>query len=514
MTPLRSDPTPRRRFTGPRIAAAALAASFAASFAAGPMLAVAAPTRATGLSASIDRVIRDAKLRGTATAVSVREIGGGELAAIRSDEAMIPASNMKLLTSGVALRELGPEFRFHTRLLRSGGRLVIAGDGDPAFGDPDLLAATVFRNASGELREGLGVEDLLSLWVESVRRSGEAIEEIVVDDRVFDRERTHPGWPADQLDRHYCAEVAGVNFHLNCIDLRIEPVRGGGPATVREMIPNAPWLPIENRSTSRRGGDAKHSLAVGRRPSGDGVTIAGNAATADAATVRLTVPEPALFFGRLLADRLSASGVTVGQVRLASLHERFDDAVEVAPPVQTPIATVLARSNRDSRNLHAEALLKRAAHARSGRPGSWEEGARLVEATIERALGSGVARTLAVSDGSGLSRGNRVSAALLTAWLADLHEDPATRGPFLESFAVAGRSGTIRTRFRHRDLRQCEVLAKTGYINGVSTLSGYAIAPNGRTLAFSILMNGVRALADARALQERIVEAIAREAAN
>lgn len=486
-----------------------------ATLAAAAILLAAGPLEASNLAAAIDRAIRGANLRGTSTAVSVREAEGGRtLAAIRGDAAMIPASNMKLLTSGVALRELGPEFRFNTRLLRSGDRLVIAGDGDPAFGDPDLLAATVFLGPSGERRGGLGVEDLLSLWVQAVRRGGdEAIAEIVVDDRVFDRERVHPAWPSDQLERHYCAEVAGVNFHLNCIDLRIEPARGDGPAMLRQMVPHAPWLPVENRSSSLRGGAARQTLAVGRHPSGEGLAIAGNAATSEAATVRLTVRDPATFFGRLLADRLAAAGIAVGSVRLASPHEGFADAIEVAPPVQTPIATVLARSNRDSRNLHAEALLKRAAHARSGQPGSWQDGADLVASSVAKALGSDAVDSLAVSDGSGLSRGNRVSAELLTAWLVDLHRDPSLRSPFLESFAVAGQSGTIRTRFRQRDLRRCEVLAKTGYINGVSTLSGYVIAPSGRTLAFSILMNEVRSLADARVLQERIVEAIAREAA-
>lgn len=478
------------------------------------LLAAAGRLDGSSLASEIERAIGSANLQGTVTAVSVREVAGPEIAAIRSREAMIPASNMKLLTSGVALRELGPAFRFSTRLLRSGDRLVVVGDGDPAFGDPDLLAATVHRGRDGEPREGLGVEDLLAIWVDAVRSRGEAFAELVVDDRVFDRERVHRSWPRDQLDRHYCAEVAGVNFHLNCLDLVVEPARDGGRATLIATVPSAPWLSIQNRTTSRRGKEEKHTLSAARSPSGEGLTLMGNAASADPSTLRLTAPDPSLFFGRLLADRLAAAGVAVGSVRLADPQDRFEDSVEIAPPVQTPIATVLARSNVDSRNLHAEALLKRSAHARTGRPGSWQEGAALMRSVIARELGSEAAASLTVSDGSGLSRENRVSAELLAGWLAALHRDPATREPYLASLAAAGRSGTLRTRFRGRDLRNCEVLAKTGYINGVSTLSGYVVAPSGRTLSFSILMNGVRSLADARTLQERIVEAIARTAAS
>ncbi len=50
------------------------------------------------------------------------------------DFLFMPASNMKVLTTALALLRLGPDYRFTTRLLREpSGDVVLAGSGDPRF---------------------------------------------------------------------------------------------------------------------------------------------------------------------------------------------------------------------------------------------------------------------------------------------------------------------------------------------------------------------------------------------
>ena len=91
-------------------------------------------------------------------AVSVRDAAGdGALVSINAEERMIPASNMKLLVTGAALHALGADFKFTTKLIRDGDRLVIVGDGDPAFGDPVLLEQIP-----------LDIEEFLTTWVDEV----------------------------------------------------------------------------------------------------------------------------------------------------------------------------------------------------------------------------------------------------------------------------------------------------------------------------------------------------------
>ena len=201
------------------------------------------------LQDDVGLAIRVANFQKAMVAVSVREAGTGEaIVAIEADELMIPASNMKLLTTGTALHVLGPAFEFKTKLLREGERLIVVGDGDPAFGDPDLLALMQL----GEF-DGLDIEQFLDLWVKPVVDTGiEHIAEVVVDDRIFDREFVHKDWPGDQLNRRYCAEVAGLNFHRNLLYFFPRHNQSVRP-NIRIFRPHPPWLEIKNGGTTRQG---------------------------------------------------------------------------------------------------------------------------------------------------------------------------------------------------------------------------------------------------------------------
>jgi D-alanyl-D-alanine carboxypeptidase len=106
------------------------------------------------------------------TSVSVRDADGKEVVNIVGDQPLMPASNQKLLTTGTALRLLGPDFAFQTRLLRNGDRLTVVGDGDPAFADPELLAQMTYTDATGEQHTGMTVEALLALWTDAAKAAG------------------------------------------------------------------------------------------------------------------------------------------------------------------------------------------------------------------------------------------------------------------------------------------------------------------------------------------------------
>ena len=145
-----------------------------------PTLALASLTvpsaHAGSLAADVAALVRSAKLPGAEIAVSIRDVATGEsMVGIREDLPLIPASNMKLLTTGAALAGLGPEFRFRTLMALDRGdrvRLIVRGDGDPAFGDPELLATTMRRMPDGSVETGLDVETLLAAWADAVAETG------------------------------------------------------------------------------------------------------------------------------------------------------------------------------------------------------------------------------------------------------------------------------------------------------------------------------------------------------
>jgi D-alanyl-D-alanine carboxypeptidase/D-alanyl-D-alanine-endopeptidase (penicillin-binding protein 4) len=98
---------------------------------------------------------------------------------------------------------------------------------------------------------------------------------------------------------------------------------------------------------------------------------------------------------------------------------------------------------------------------------------------------------------------------LLVEWLGYLHQaDEDVFHAFRDSLALGGQTGTLRNRFGKYAVKS-EVRAKSGYMRGVCTLSGYLIGPNGRTIAFSILVNDIPdgvETRQAKELQERILQ--------
>ncbi len=461
------------------------------------------------LQDDVGQAIRIAGFEKAIVAVSVRDAQTREpIVSLNDIELMIPASNMKLLTTGTALHVLGADFEFKTKLLRDGERLIVVGDGDPAFGDPDLLELMQL----GEF-DGLDVEQFVNLWVDSIVKADiKHFNEIVVDDRIFDRVFVHEDWPVDQLNRRYCAEVAGLNFHRNVLQFFPRHIPGSRP-DIRLFRPHAPWLEVINQGTTRQGPSERDSAWVARKLGTNDLTFHGNIKGSYRKPVTVTVHDMPSFFAQLLADRLRNAGVEVSLHRTAEAHEPESNGQPIGPMITTPISTIVTRCNRDSQNLYAEALIKRVGVAMTNEPGSWGNGAAIVRLIVHERIGDpNLARLIVVSDGSGLSRKNRVAAATVTAWLQTFVSNDRTSEVFVQSLAVGGKSGTLKNRFRNVDLHGAVVRAKSGYIKHVSCLSGYVITPDGRKRSFSILVNGLTepdAVSHAKRMQERIVAAIA-----
>lgn len=446
---------------------------------------LAAAAAAAELDSQAKGIINSGELRqATVGLMAVDADNGDVLIAVNVDQAMIPASNMKLITSAAALRVLGPDFMFKTDLELIDANpeaavLVVHGDGDPAFGDPKLLQ-----------QHGYQVEQLLETWVAAVRGAGvRRVAALIVDDRVFDRQFVHEDWPANQLNEWYCAQVSGLNFHDNCLDLFLKPSRPGQAPTVT-MRPEAPFLDIINRAVT---GDAD-TFWVSRRLESNMMTYRGKVKTARTAPVSVTLHDPAMFFGQLLADRLTRAQLPVAVVRRVADDENIADG-RTLHRVQTALPVVLARCNKDSQNLFAEALLKRMGYQITGAAGSWNNGAAAVRRVLHERLGAR-GSAINVADGSGLSRGNRVSPHLMVDLLVSMHQDPQLGPIYLQSLSVGGEDGTLAKRFRN-DMNG-QVYAKSGYISEVSTLSGYLVfrgeasAQPERTIAFCLFFNGFK----------------------
>ena len=465
------------------------------------LLAATAAAAASSLDQQIETLLNrsklDPRLRLSITILDAQT--GRTLGSHRPDAAMIPASNMKLLTSAVAADVLGPDFVFESHLLIQPGvdaspkRVIVQGSGDPAFADPELLQ---------EMR--LSVEDLLDTWVSALRSAGALdVEELVVDDRIFDRDFVHPTWPEAQLNRRYCAEVAGFNFHTNILSIYTTPTREGAAPTLRTE-PDSPWISLNNRARSV-GRNGNHTAWASRRHGSNDIGVHGDIRHASS-PVPVTVHNIPEYFATLLAHRIRSAGGSVATVRTADMSDDFSDAIAIHT-VRTPLSVVLERCNKDSSNLYAESLLKRIGHEITRTPGSWANGATVIRMNILERIGPEAASHIIVADGSGMSRQNRVTTGVIARWLHAVGADERIGRFFIDSLPTAGE-GTLRARMRDRRSNNT-IRAKSGYLSGVSALSGYVIDEStGRKVIFSVISNerpGNVALATVRNIEEEII---------
>jgi D-alanyl-D-alanine carboxypeptidase/D-alanyl-D-alanine-endopeptidase (penicillin-binding protein 4) len=403
----------------------------------------------------------------------VRASDGATVWAHAADVPLIPASNMKLLTSLAALELLGPTHRFETRILAdrrpdlagSVGDLIIRGGGDPA-----LTSEEWWRLAADLRRSGL--------------RKVEG--DIRVDDSAFEDALWHPSWGAIS-SRAYHAPVGALSANYGAFFVEVSPSPELGEPTRVALDPPVEYLKATNRSrtVSEEAGD---SLRVGHGlASVDQEEVIVSGALRHGSGPKLfarSVRDPALYAGSVLKMQLEGLGITVGgQVRRSESDQGVVLLVFKGRPLSEAVALTLKYSN----NAMAETLVKLAGLNSNGGQGSWERGLPILRA---RLLESGVIGEDAVlADGSGLSTDNRVSARMLVKALQRSRSSFRVGPEMLAALPLAASDGTLADRLGSGLNR---VRAKTGLLTDsrVIALSGLIETESGEERIFSILVNG------------------------
>ncbi len=448
-------------------------------------LAAAAPAN---LSRAIDGIIAESLEKSVHFSIHVVQAESGRTIYDHdAKELMVPASNMKLITSAAALHHLGAGFEYRTKVGLCGDTLVVIGSGDPLLGDEKTDAAHgrergwIFKDIAETLR----------------RRRMTTINDLIVDSSVFDDQRVHPSWPKDQLNQWYACEVSGVNYNDNCIDVTVKNTRGRIAISIE---PQTAFIRATNKIVPTS--SAKDSAVGAYRTREPNKIIFKGKCRRAVGPFYVAIERPAGFFGFLLAERLAGAGIkTRGHV----IEKRFDDLANFKPLAEykTPIADCLTRCNKNSLGLAAEALFKTiAAHSKPDRKdGSWTRGQEVVAWYL---LGLGLDKSqFYIDDGSGLSRQNELTAYTVTTVLRDMYKGENWK-IYKSSLAVGGVDGTI-ARYFNQEKYEGKILGKTGYISGVKSFSGICLTDDGHYI-FSILANNARG--DTRTVINSIAEAI------
>jgi len=417
--------------------------------------------------ASISSIIQQHKQQKTDFAILAVDAQSGEIIYQQNaDKPMIPASNMKLVTTAAAVYYLGTDYLFKTQVGLLDGNLVIIGSGDPLLGEPKLDPQDR-RSERNIFNEIIGI--LKSSNITSVN-------DIIIDVSIFDNNRVHPSWPRDQLNQWYACEVSGLNFYNNCIRLTAKRVNNRAQLT---MEPGNNFVTLVNQLRMISSG----SSAVGAYRNSVPNQLLVRGRLNQEAGFDVAIEQPQGLFASILRDRLTAAGISV-QGRILQKYVKNDDSIRLLTTFETPISEVLERSNKDSLGLAAECLLKSisAENTMDHINGEWNHGCALISRYLQSL---GVSEdAFRLDDGSGLSRKNQLSPHVLIAVLKDMYSSEH-RELFLRSLAEGGMNGTISRYFRQEPYRGT-ILGKTGYIDGVRAFSGICRTPRG-DLLFSIL---------------------------
>ena len=384
-----------------------------------------------------------------------------------SKKKFIPASNNKIFTSIAALSLLGKDFRFKTEFYLGGGIHSGVGHGGlyvKGFGDP-TIDTEAFQEIAGRIK-ALGI----------TRIEGG----VHLDGSYFDDVHYAEGWDPDWLGKGFCPPVTAISFNYNSAKIRISASRvQGAPATVRTEPAEFPF-PIRNRvspTLKKSGVRAKYNERNELRISGY------VSSRKKAETLELSVPDPFFYFGAVLMQVLEENGVEVtGPIDRRRVPKW---AGKVFTHYSEPLATIIHEYNKESVNIIGESIVKVIGAKFLNAPGSWESGTRVIENHLRMI---GLNGDFSVADGSGLSRMNRASPEDITQALAKAYDDPDISEEFIASLPIAGVDGTLKKRFRNLKGR---IYAKTGYLEGARSLSGYVFGKNGRVYVFSIISNGV-----------------------
>ncbi len=450
-----------------------------------PVLLALASAAAADLRQRMDAAVHDSAFAGS-IGVQVAEVATGRvLYAYNDDRLLLPASNLKILTSAMTLERLGSTYRFTTHVIReASGDVVLLGSGDPS------LSGRLFPyQKDGRTGSPLAaIEDLAGqVAAHGIRRID---GNIVGDDTLYPWDPYPPSWTQDDTIRDFGAPVSALTLNDNVVTVSIGPGARPGDPAVLSLSPQLEYLTFDNRTVTVSG-RGESNVEVRRMPGTAQWMLTGVAAIGHPPVVEtIPVEDPALFAATALYEALIRKGIAI-HGRPVARHRALGVAYaavagdELAFRVSPPLVDLLQMMDKVSQNLHAELLLREAGRV-ARHDGTTVAGlAEMRDYLAEAGASPGDWR---LDDGSGLSRNALVTPRLLTHVLVRMAQSQENRDAWNTLLPVGGEDGTLSHRLccvtQGRGIR-----AKTGSLNRALALSGYAGNAELGQLAFSILVN-------------------------
>jgi len=427
---------------------------------------------------AVDRILAHPCLKSKRYGIEIYSLDRREiLYQIRKDHLFVPASNLKLITTAAALKRLGPDYRFFTRLFTSGkiegdtlyGDLYIKG-----YGDPKLVSEQMW----------LLVNELKNIPIHKIAGN------IIADDSFFDSQLRVKTWKQAGGPEAYNAPIGALSFNFNTVTVYVSPGNLAGDKPLVVLEPDTQYLKIKNQShtlpAKKRG-----RLILNRSDRGDydEISITGGISQSSRrAKHYVNITDPTSYTLSVFKEYLAKAGIQVvgDTFQRETVPKR---AKLLVNHKSEPLALALRGLNKFSNNFVAEQILKTLGAEQFGPPGTTENGLKIIYQYMQ-SLGFLEGQYMIV-DGSGLSRQNRLTPNQIVNVLKHVHDDLSIYPEFISALGVMGVDGNVRKRMNGVAESQ-KARVKTGTLNSVSALSGYFQSGDGERFAFSILMNDLK----------------------
>ncbi len=450
----------------------------------------------TAVQAAVEAIVGDEALRQAVVSVCARTAGGQTVVDIESGRMAVPASNMKLISTGAALHELGGDYRFETKIGYSGriedgilkGNLYIIGGGDPTTGSKDSIAVML--------------EKTFASWKKIICDAGISRIDghVIGDGRYFEGMAEHPTWLWNDIGTYYGAGATGLMFYENMQSFSVSAgTETGDSVNIRPSYPQTPWMEFRyDCTTGGKGtGDQLYMYTSDLAP----VAEVRGTFGVDRAAKRVDCSNkfPEYTCASYFADYLESHGIqcTEGPAdfKLCTDTERIPaDSLSILGSTFSPsLKRIVFETNHASNNLYAESLYRILGKMKTG-SACYDSCAVALNSTFKSL---GINDTGAhIVDGSGLSRQNYISSDFLCRFLGAMMDSPCF-DDFIRSIPSPGANGTLAySMSKYPVSTKSRIKAKSGSMNGVRCYSGYILPGEGgkdETIVFSIMVNNCTA---------------------
>lgn len=452
-----------------------------------------------GQSAALKALENEAISRSVVAALAVSD-KGDTLVSHNSRMMLVPASNMKLITTGAALHRLGADYHFHSSLGYSGtiengvlkGDLYIMGGADPTLASADTIATPWGKT--------------FSAWKKLMDKAGirKIDGHIIGDGRFIDGMKDEQTWQWYDLGTYYGCGVSGLSFFENGLNIKVAPgEKISDPVEAKVVYPNVPWLDIKwDCLTAEKGtGDQLYFYITDLHPSAAlrGTYALGKGPKILACSNKFPEYTCAWYFCRYLKNQ--GISCTDGPadidgafpIELSALKAQ-QDLTAIGGSDSPSLETIARVTNRASNNFYAETMFRTLGKHITG--SACYDSSRvaiykvLEEMKVDRLDGA------RITDGSGLSKHNYLSPDFICSFLKAMEKSPSYES-FLKGLPQPGGPGTLRNRMKScSENERKRFHFKSGSMDGVRCFSGYVLPDpkkGGSTIYFSLMINNCTA---------------------